>query len=89
MGLKLSWAPREQNEKADALTNGNYAAFNPFRRIEVDIDKLEWRVLPDMLTAAGEIYERVRAARTSAVLGGPGGATPATKKRPPREREPR
>ena len=35
--LDLAWVPRDQNEEADALTNGDYSAFNPSLRIDIDV----------------------------------------------------
>ena len=51
MNLHLGWAPRLQNEEADALTNGNFTAFDPARRVEVEVKSLPWLVLPQMLAA--------------------------------------
>ena len=33
MALRAEWVPRLQNEEADALTNGEYHAFDPDRRV--------------------------------------------------------
>ena len=84
----MSWSPREKNEEADALTNGNFAAFCPWRRLEVDVEKLSWIVLPEMLTAASEIYERVKASKAAALMDGRRSTAPVPKHRPLREREP-
>ena len=88
MGLKLSWTPREQNEEADALTNGNFSAFCPWRRLEVDMEKLEWILLPEMLKAASEIYERAKESKAAALTSGHRAAASAPGHRPLREREP-
>ena len=43
--MRAKWLPRDQNEEADALTNFDYRFFEPSRRIEVDVNKLVFRVL--------------------------------------------
>ena len=81
MALNLEWAPRDQNEEADALTNADYSSFDPARRIQVDVESVSWIVLPRMLSVASSIYERVQAlkaerprlgtvAKASAAVGG-------------------
>ena len=60
MELNLGWVPRDQNEEADALTNGDFASFSNGLRVEVDVANVRWLILPRMLEVAGEIYERVR-----------------------------
>ena len=63
MELSLRWAPREQNEEADALTNEDFTAFDPGRRVVVDLQKIKWLVLDDMLAVSENIYEEVRRQR--------------------------
>ena len=60
MVLSLGWTPRDQNEEADALTNGDFASFDMSRRVDVDVSKVGWLIIPRMLKAAQQIYERVR-----------------------------
>ena len=40
--------PRDQNEEADALTNFDYRFFDPEKRIEVDINALGFKLLPEL-----------------------------------------
>ena len=68
MVLNLGWTPRDQNEEADVLTNGDFAAFDKNRRVEVDVSKVDWLILPRMLEVSQHIYEKVR---TSKMEGGP------------------
>ena len=58
MHLDLRWAPRDQN--TDALTNLHFAAFGPRRRMEVDIENLQFLVWREMQEAAEELYESVQ-----------------------------
>ena len=51
---KLEWAPRQQDEEADALTNGNFDQFNPALRITMDPAAMNRKVL-------GSTLERVAA----------------------------
>ena len=59
ISLHLHWAPREQNEEADALTNGDSVAFSPERRIEVDLSKVEFLILPELARVSEEIYQSI------------------------------
>jgi hypothetical protein len=78
MVLNLGWTPRDQNEEADALTNGDFAAFDKNRRVEVDVSKVKWLILPRMLEVSQHIYDRVRTAKME---GGPPKAGAPTKPR--------
>ena len=49
VSLDLQWVPRDQNEEADALTNGAYGSFDPRRRLPIDPAKIEWLALPRLL----------------------------------------
>ena len=74
MALNLEWAPRDQNEEADALTNGDFSLFDTRKRVVVDLEEIRWLVLPRMLVVAGSIYEAVqgrKAGRAPARLEGP------------------
>ena len=51
--------PREQNEEADALTNGDFSQFKSANRVNLVIDEVKWLILPRMLQVAGDIYEDV------------------------------
>jgi hypothetical protein len=65
MVLNLGWTPRDQNEEADALTNGDYSSFDPARRVKVVIEEVPWLVLPRMMQVATDIYEEVQRRRTA------------------------
>ena len=82
ISLDLVWAPRDQNEEADALTNEDYSAFDPSRRITVDIQSVEWIILPRLLEAADRIYAEVKARREEH----PRAPQPAVATMPPRSR---
>jgi hypothetical protein len=69
MALELDWAPRDQNEEADALTNNDFSAFDLSKRVSVDVDKIPWLIMPKMLGVAGDIYEAVQLAKTSRSAG--------------------
>ena len=53
--LRANWLPRLQNEEADALTNWDFRHFDPKLRIDVDLEKLEFKIL-DKLFAVGDNY---------------------------------
>jgi len=86
VALQLGWAPREQNEEADALTNQDFGLFDPARRVPVDVGTLPFLVLPKLERVAGELYQEVQA-RKAAGASRPQ-AAPRQKKMSLRTREP-
>jgi hypothetical protein len=85
MALNLGWVPRDQNEEADALTNGDFASFSHGLRVGVDVGKVRWLILPRMLEVAGDIYEKVRRSKEGS---GPPKATTRPKAGSIRQRNP-
>ena len=65
LDLELCWTPRDQNEEADDLTNGRFGRFDLKRRIEVQLEKLQWIVLPEMLALSEHLYKEVQEAKLS------------------------
>ena len=59
LDLDLQWIAREQNVEADALTNGDFMMFSPERRIEVNMEELEFRILPKVLVLAEDIDREI------------------------------
>ena len=53
--LRANWVPRLENQEADDLTNMEFKCFDPARRIDVDLDKLEFGVLRDLFEV-GDAY---------------------------------
>ena len=68
--LAVHWLPRDENEEADALTNGHFGAFSPDLRLDLKWKDLAFLVLPGMLAAAADLFRKVKerelAARTAA-----------------------
>ena len=58
--LRLQWRPRETNTEVDALTNEDYEGFSISNRVAVELEKLPFKVLPDMLRAGAGFREEVR-----------------------------
>ena len=79
MRLDLQWAPREENEHADALTNGDYSEFDPRRRVKVELSRLPFEVLDAYMKASEALYADVRAQRTTR-RAQPQGAAPRKRK---------
>jgi len=61
--LGVAWRPRDENEEADALTNGNFAAFNASRRVAVEWPSLRLLVLPRLVAAALELFAELQEAK--------------------------
>ena len=53
--LRANWLPRLQNEEADALTNSDFRHFDSSKRVEVDLDQLNFVILNDLF-AEGDAY---------------------------------
>lgn len=58
LDLGLEWIPRDQKE-ADALTNSRFEDFDVSNRIVVDINAIEWRILPRMPVVSEDIHRIV------------------------------
>ena len=52
--LDLKWVPREENSEADDLSNFKVGGFSPDKELHVDLEALEWRVLPEFMQAGME-----------------------------------
>ena len=63
--LSLEWVPRLQNEEADALTNGDFSAFKPSNRVPLDVEKLNFLVLPRLAEIAEELHADILRRRGS------------------------
>ena len=81
--LQLDWAPRDQNEEADSLTNEYFEDFEAARRVNFDPLAVEWLVLTDMLAVSEDINKVVKERRSGS---GGGGGGPPTRKKPPGEK---
>ena len=55
MALRANWVPRLENQEADDLTNMEFKSFDPARRLDVDLDKLEFGVLRELFEV-GDSY---------------------------------
>jgi hypothetical protein len=61
--LRARWVPRLENEEADALTNSDFRHFTPSKRIEVDLAKLPFGVLPKLLENGEDYIKELEALR--------------------------
>ena len=55
--LAMEWCPREGNEEADRLSNGDLTGFDPARRVKLEPNELEWIVLDRFMTLGMEFAE--------------------------------
>ena len=86
--LDLEWIPRNQNEEADAITNGKTEIFDPKRRVDVEVSSLKFLVLDKMVAVADHIYSQVKARRAEKPSTEAGTEPTPGRKRPLRERDP-
>ena len=64
--LRAQWVPRLQNEEADALTNGDFRHFDLERRVEVDLERLPFGVLPALFDQGEAFVAEVAAMKAAA-----------------------
>ena len=72
--LELDWVPRTKNEEADALTNHDFSAFSPDKRLNIDPENLGLIIMPELLDVAENLYKDI-VARRSRKAEGPAGGT--------------
>ena len=73
--LDLVWTPREDNHEADALTNGDFSAFDPKLRIHATFEDLPFIVLGKLLEA-GAALEGTLTGLKAKLTPGPAGLAP-------------
>ena len=78
--LSLSWIPREQNEEADDLTKDRFEKFSPEKRMQVDLEKIGFSVIPELAEVAGRLDEDIRLKKVSKEKKDHGHRTPAEQK---------
>ena len=55
----LRWIRRDENQRADDLTNEEFGHFNMDKRITVDKRKVKWLVLDSLLEQSQELYDSI------------------------------
>ena len=55
LALRANWVPRLENQEADDLTNMEFKSFDPKKRLDVDLERLEFGVLQDLFNV-GDAY---------------------------------
>ena len=60
LSMSLDWVPRDQNEEADDLTNLEFGRFRSDLRLELDLKDLKWKVLPELMELAQELYQQIK-----------------------------
>ena len=90
--LRARWIPRLQNEEADALTNSEFHHFRAAYRIEVDLEKLPFLVMPQLFEAGEEYLAKLgelkEGEKRKAAAAGRSDQGKRQKREPLREREP-
>ena len=55
-GMDLRWAPREQNTEADEPSNGDSKRFDPRLEVKIDLDNIDFILLPKMFDLGEQLY---------------------------------
>ena len=61
----MAWRPRDENEEADALTNGAFGGFEPAPRVQVVWNELALLVLPRYAAAAEKMFLELKEAKAA------------------------
>ena len=59
--LNLEWVPRQHNEEADALANGEFGQFSPDRRVHFNPAAQSWLVMSKLLEEGDSMFEEFAA----------------------------
>ena len=57
----LRWIRREDNQRADDLTNEEFVAFESWRRRRIAEENCKWEVLGELLPESKQLYKEVQA----------------------------
>ena len=57
--LRADWIPRLENQEADDLTNLEFKSFSPEKRLDVDLDLLEFGVMRELFEAGDQYIAEV------------------------------
>ena len=57
--MEVHWTPRERNEEADALANFETKGFSEEHRVQLELQNMDWYVLPEMLEF-GQTFQEER-----------------------------
>ena len=63
--LSVSWAPRDVNQEADDLSNGNFDGFDPALRVPLDLATVKWEILPQVLRDGAAFYDELAVVRAA------------------------
>ena len=59
VALRLTWWRRDRNTEADNLTNSKFEEFAADRRVKINLDTIEWLVLPWLDREARTMFEEL------------------------------
>ncbi len=60
LGLGLKWVRRDGNQWADDLTNEEFQRFSPALRVEVNPEKIKWRVFDRIDAESRRLYDQIQ-----------------------------
>ena len=63
----VRWAPRETNREADRLANRD-SGFDPALRVRIDVERIEWYVLPEALPMGREAEQSYEYSKKAGML---------------------
>ena len=73
LDLELNWAPRDQNEEADQLTNSDFRSFQKDLRVEWDYSSTPFIVLEELIGAGADMFKDNGRVEDAMHSGGPEG----------------
>ncbi len=57
--MDVRWTPRERNQEADALANGDFSSFSAANRVHLDAASAKWKVLDKAMTEGLRFYSEL------------------------------
>ena len=63
--LRANWVPRLENQEADDLTNLEFKSFDPAKRLDVDLDTLDFGVLRELFAVGDSYLEEIEALKAA------------------------
>jgi hypothetical protein len=74
LSLRANWVPRLENQEADDLTNLEFKSFDPARRLDVNLENLNFGVLQDLFSVGDSYITELAALKATAMATAEGGA---------------
>ena len=66
LALRANWVPRLENQEADDLTNLEFKSFDESKRLDVDLDRLDFGVMRELFEVGDNYLQELDALKEEA-----------------------